>query len=168
MHGTRRQKRQITPVSEWHTRPFCTALSRSRAQHNELNQNESRGGSRKLIRFGFPIGKKTSIENRDMDQWRRKQRTGVCLLTVIVIPSSGLARVVILPPHRFLFLRHPQNHRWMEEGRDSHTERGGSLATTTLLQPPGALCSTKGQKRQAKESCGATLAPNVHALRDGL
>ena len=91
MHGTRRQKRQITPVSEWHTRPFCTALSRSRAaQHNELNQNESRGGGRKLIRFGFPIrGKKTSIENRDMDQWRRKQRTGVCL-TVIVIPSSAL------------------------------------------------------------------------------
>lgn len=30
MHGNRRQKRQITPVSEWHTRPFCTALSRSR------------------------------------------------------------------------------------------------------------------------------------------
>ena len=40
------------------------------AQHNELN--EIRGG-RKLNRFGFPIrGKKTSIENRDMDQWRRK------------------------------------------------------------------------------------------------
>ena len=58
------------------------------AQHNE--SNESRGG-RKLDRFGFPIGKKTSIENRDMDQWRR-ERTGVytVYLIAIVIPLSEL------------------------------------------------------------------------------
>ena len=166
MHGTRRQKRQITPFSEWHTRPFCTALSRSRAQHNELNQNESRGGSRKLIRFGFPIGKKTSIENRDMDQWRR-ERTGVCVrLTVIVIPTSIRSRAVILPPHRFLFLRHPQMDGGRGE-RERHREGEDPLQPQLCYSLRELYVALKARKDKPKNLAAQPLHPTVHALRDG-
>ena len=94
----------------------------------------------------------------------------VCL-TVIVIPSSALAESSFYRRVVSSFCDIQRITDGWRRGRETESHREGE----DPLQPQlgyslrklYVALKARKDRRQAKECCGATLAPTVHALRDG-